>query len=173
MTAEDISQAFGIPQKHISNHIQEKKAPSCDVCVKEKVYNPSSQRDPYDQLMFLTHQLHNELQAKFANQSTNIAKQKVLPDRPVHDKSLSVGLIPQKCENAEEQLTVLSETPTCQGPVAEIDWERLPELYIREEDDEIMHRSSLEADSKEVVQEVVNHITLVVCKPHSKYLFCF
>lgn len=106
--------------------------------------------------MFLTQQLHNELQVRFANQSTNKAKQEVLPDWPVCDESLSVSPN-QVCEKkkAEEQFSViLSETSTFQRSVSEIDWQRLPELHIREEDEEIMHISGLGADSKEVVHIV-------------------
>lgn len=126
-----------------------------DLCVKENFFrhfDSSSESDPYDQLMFLTRQLHNELEVRFANQSTNKAKQEVLLDWPVCDESPSVGPN-QEYENkdheiykkkAEEQCSViLSEMSTFHGPVAEIDWGRLPELYIREEDDEIIHRSEV------------------------------
>ncbi|XP_056619575.1 uncharacterized protein LOC130433813 [Triplophysa dalaica] len=154
LTARDISEAFGLPQKLISNHNQERKMPRGEnLCVKENFFrhfDSSSEPDPYDQLMFLTRQLHNELEVRFANQSTNEAKQEVLLDWPVCDESLSVGPN-QEYETkdhemykkkAEEQCSViLSEMSTFHGPVAEIDWGRLPELYIREEDDEIIHRS--------------------------------
>ncbi|XP_051751024.1 sorbin and SH3 domain-containing protein 1 isoform X5 [Ctenopharyngodon idella] len=135
-----------------------------DMYVKEQSlkqnYNPSriiSEPDPYGELMsmFLKKQLQNELECRLANRSKNIAIQDVLPDR-----SLSISSS-HKSENkldkhhdiyekkAEELLSViLNEKTELYSPVSAIKWEELPELYIKEEDDEVINRSALEAVSR-------------------------
>ncbi|XP_051750999.1 sorbin and SH3 domain-containing protein 2 isoform X2 [Ctenopharyngodon idella] len=142
-----------------------------DMYVKEQSlkqnYNPSriiSEPDPYGELMsmFLKKQLQNELECRLANRSKNIAIQDVLPDR-----SLSISSS-HKSENkldkhhdiyekkAEELLSViLNEKTELYSPVSAIKWEELPELYIKEEDDEVINRSALEAVSRKEVQHAV------------------
>lgn len=141
-----------------------------DMYVKEQNlkqnYNLSriiSESDPYGELMsmFLKKQLQNELECRLANRSKNIAIQDVLPDRSL---SISSNLKSENkldthhdiCEKKAELLSViLNEKTELYSPVSAIKWEELPELYIKEEDDEVINRSALEAVSRKEVQHTV------------------
>lgn len=130
-----------------------------DMYVKEQSlkqnYNPSriiSEPDPYGELMsmFLKKQLQNELECRLASRSKNIAIQDAL----TADKSLSMSSS-HKSENKLEKQHDIYEKKTEELPVSAIKWEELPELYIKEEDDEVINRSALEAVSRKEVQHAV------------------
>lgn len=141
-------------------------------------YDPSSlinEPDPYGEIMtmFLKNQLYNELEFRLANRSKNMANREALPDKPL---SISAS---HKSENildkhhdinekkAVELLSViLNEKTEIYSPVAAIKWEELPELYIKEEDDETNNRSGLETVSKKEVEHAVwqKHDSLAVWK---------
>uniref|UniRef100_A0A9J7X934 Osteoclast-stimulating factor 1 n=1 Tax=Cyprinus carpio carpio TaxID=630221 RepID=A0A9J7X934_CYPCA len=172
LTAIDVPETFGLPVKRITDHNQallrmERKGHDGkkfleDMYLKEqslkKNYDPSkliNKPDPYDELMsmFLKNQLYNELELRLASRSKN--NREVLAD-----KSMSFSAS-HKSENildkhhdiyekkAEELLSViLNEKTEIYSPVAAIKWEELPELYIKEEEDETNNRSGLESVSK-------------------------
>uniref|UniRef100_A0A8C2B0R0 Osteoclast-stimulating factor 1 n=1 Tax=Cyprinus carpio TaxID=7962 RepID=A0A8C2B0R0_CYPCA len=172
LTAIDVPETFGLPVKRITDHNQallrmERKGHDGkkfleDMYLKEQSlkqnYDPSkliNKPDPYDELMsmFLKNQLYNELELRLASRSKN--NREVLAD-----KSMSFSAS-HKSENildkhhdiyekkAEELLSViLNEKTEIYSPVAAIKWEELPELYIKEEEDETNNRSGLESVSK-------------------------
>ncbi|XP_052401199.1 uncharacterized protein LOC127948652 isoform X2 [Carassius gibelio] len=174
LTAIDVPETFGLPVKQITDHNQallgmERKGHDGkkfleDMYLKEQSlkqnHDPSqliNKPDPHGELMsmFLKNQLYNELEFRLASRSKNMAKREVLPDKPL---SISAS---HKSENildkhhdiyekkAEELLSVLlNEKTEIYSPVEAIKWEELPELYIKEEDDETNNRSGLEMVSK-------------------------
>ncbi|XP_026059662.1 sorbin and SH3 domain-containing protein 2-like isoform X4 [Carassius auratus] len=174
LTAIDVPETFGLPVKQITDHNQallgmERKGHDGkkfleDMYLKEQSlkqnHDPSqllNKPDPHGELMsmFLKNQLYNELEFRLASRSKNMAKREVLPDKPL---SISAS---HRSENildkhhdiyekkAEELLSVLlNEKTEIYSPVEAIKWEELPELYIKEEDDETNNRSGLEMVSK-------------------------
>ncbi|XP_016097300.1 sorbin and SH3 domain-containing protein 2 [Sinocyclocheilus grahami] len=162
-----------IPVKQITDHNQEllrmeQKSHDGikllkDMYLKEQSlvqkYDPSrliNEPDPYGELMsmFLKNQLYNELEFRLGNRSKSMANQEALPNKPL---SISPS---HKSENtlvkhhdihkkkAELLSVILNKKTEFDGPVAAIKWEELPELYIKEEDDETNNRSGLETVSK-------------------------
>lgn len=130
-------------------------------------YDPSkliNEADPYGELMsmFLKNQLYNELQFKLGIRSKNKANQEVLPDKPmsISPSHKSENILDKRHDiyekKAEEVLSViLNEKTEFYSPVAAIKWEELPELYIKEEDDETNNRSGLETVSNKEVEHAV------------------
>ncbi len=141
-------------------------------------YYPSSlinEPDPYGELMsmFLKNQLYNELEFRLANRSKNMANQEVLPDKPLsisasHKSEITLDKHHDIYEKRAEELlsVILNEKTEFYSPVAAIKCEELPELYIKEEDDETNNRSGLETISKKEVEHAVwqKHRSLVVCE---------
>nr|XP_055061650.1 sorbin and SH3 domain-containing protein 1 isoform X10 [Misgurnus anguillicaudatus] len=160
---------FGLPQKLISDHNQELFRPVQKLPGGGQNYDPSSlitTPDPYDQLMFLRRQLYNELEVRLANQSASIVNREVLPDwsksESISAKQEAVNITDRGhkiYEKKTENLSVISNNKSnFHSPITEIKWEGIPELFIQEEDDEIVNRSGLddvskkEADSSSVAQ---------------------
>ncbi|XP_050962917.1 sorbin and SH3 domain-containing protein 2 isoform X3 [Labeo rohita] len=170
LTAVDVPQTFGLPVKRITDHNQDLERKGHDgkkfledMHLKEQTlkqnYDPSkliNEADPYGELMsmFLKNQLYNELQFKLGIRSKNKANQEVLPDKPmsISPSHKSENILDKRHDiyekKAEEVLSViLNEKTEFYSPVAAIKWEELPELYIKEEDDETNNRSGLETVS--------------------------
>ncbi|XP_051993745.1 uncharacterized protein LOC127651776 [Xyrauchen texanus] len=147
-----------------------------DLCVKEQSlkqnYDPPrliGEPDPNGQLMsmYVNNQLPNELKAALVNQSKNIANQELLPKWSESNKLLSISPS-HKSENIQDEhhdiyekmadelpSVILSGKSEFQSPVAALTLERLPELYIQEEDDETINRSGMLAVSKKEVELAV------------------
>uniref|UniRef100_A0A9J8AY05 Osteoclast-stimulating factor 1 n=1 Tax=Cyprinus carpio carpio TaxID=630221 RepID=A0A9J8AY05_CYPCA len=173
MTAIDVPETL-IPVRQITDHNQEllrmeQKSHDGikllkDMYLKEQSlkqkYDPSrliNEPDPCGELMlmFLKKQLYNELEFRLGNRSKNMANQEALPDKPlpISPSHKSENILDKHHDihkkKAEELLSViLNEKTVFDGPVAAIEWEELPELYIKEEDDETNNRSGLETVSK-------------------------
>lgn len=146
-------------------------------------YDPSmliNEPDPYGELMsmFLKNQLYNELEFLLANRSKNMANQ-ALPDKPLsisasHKSEIILAKHHDIYEKKAEELLseILNEKTEFYSPVAAIKCEELPELYIKEEDDETNNRSGLETVSKKEVEHAVwqKHHSLVVWKLIEPYV---